>query len=614
MRQNDIGKIIFTLRKHYNISQEMLCSGLCSDATLSRIELGERIPDKFLLDALLQRLGKSPDKLETILSERDYFLFEKRQAIEKAIFEHNFELAKEELILYEEQKECEEKLHQQYIYKIKSVLSDELEHDTKESIKYLLEAINMTLPSFNIENILEYLLSIEEIYLLLMLAQAYSNTEEEGQALQLLHNVIDYLDQKYSDEEEKVKVYPKAVYLLSKLLLQDEKYDELVTLCLKTIDLIVSNGVINCLSELLQLCIIGLRHQNNQELLKRITCQFDSLNEIYKEYNFATSNDTSTLLLENTQSELYLVNEFIKNCRIANGLSQETLSGNICSPETLSRIESGKRAPSIKNFQSLTTRMGINKDLYNIFISTENFEIFEKKREITKLINLHHFEEAEIIFNKLAKELEDNVPENIQFLLQYRTLIAYGMKKITDDEALDGFEKALKYTMKNYGIASIRNIYLSRDQVLLINQIAITYNKLGLKKKAINLLQDIIYNYEHSKVDEKYHSVGILLVMSNLATWLEENGEPEQGKLICDKAILLSFRCRRGNMLASFLSEKACCLEKIDKANKNENNKKARIKYFNQAFYISDLMKNFKLRDTIQKYYNRNYNAYECLY
>ena len=448
MRQNDIGKIIFTLRKHYGISQEMLCSGLCSDATLSRIELGERIPDKFLLDALLQRLGKSPDKLETILSERDYFLYEKRQAIEKAIFEHNFKLAKEELVDYEGQKECEEKLHQQYIYKIKSVLSDELDHDTNKSIEHLLEAINITLPSFKINKILDYLLSIEEIYLLLMLAQAYSNTEQEGQALQLLYIVINYLDQKYSDEEEKVKVYPKAVYLLSKLLLQDEKYEELVSLCLKTIDLIVSNGVINCLSELLQLCIIGLRHQNNQELLKRIICQYDSLNEIYKEYNFTTFNETSTLLQENTQSELYLVNEFIKNCRLANGLSQESLSGDICSPETLSRIESGKRAPSIKNFESLTTRMGINKDLYNSFISTENFEIFEKKRELTKLLALHHFEEAEEIFNELVIELEDRVPENKQFLLQYRTLIDYRMKKLTDNEALYGFEKALKHTMK----------------------------------------------------------------------------------------------------------------------------------------------------------------------
>lgn len=608
MRQNDIGKIIFTLRKHYNISQEMLCSGLCSDATLSRIELGERIPDKFLLDALLQRLGKSPDKLETILSERDYFLFEKRQAIEKAIFEHNFELAKEELILYEEQKECEEKLHQQYIYKIKSVLSDELEHDTKESIKYLLEAINMTLPSFNIENILEYLLSIEEIYLLLMLAQAYSNTEEEGQALQLLHNVINYLDQKYSDEEEKVKVYPKAVYLLSKLLLQDEKYDELVTLCLKTIDLIVSNGVINCLSELLQLCIIGLRHQNNQELLKRITCQFDSLNEIYKEYNFATSNDTSTLLLENTQSELYLVNEFIKNCRIANGLSQETLSGNICSPETLSRIESGKRAPSIKNFQSLTTRMGINKDLYNSFISTENFEVFEKKREITKMASLHKYEEAETIFNELEQELNDNVPENKQFLLHYRTYLDYRTGKINSEQALSGYEKALRYTMKNYGKTSIKNNYISREEAFLINRVAIIYKNLGFIDKSINLLKDVLENYEKSKIDEKYHSVASLMIMANLSMYLEDNGNPIEGENICDKGIKLSLRCARGNLLAVFLAEKSCCLELIDKFNENNDNKKARIKYLQQAFYISELMKDIKFRDTIQKYYYRNYN------
>lgn len=613
MRHNDIGKIIFTLRKHYNISQEMLCNGLCSDATLSRIELGERIPDKFLLDALLQRLGKSPDKLETILSERDYFLFEKRQAIEKAIFKHRFESAKEELLVYEKQKECDEKLHQQYIYKIKSVLSEELDRNTNKSIEYLLAAINLTLPEFKIDNIFDYLLSIEEIYLLLMLAQAYSNTAQEGLALQLLHIIIDYLDQKYSDEEEKVKVYPKAVYLLSKLLLQDEKYDELVSLCLKTIDLIVSNGVINCLSELLQLCIIGLRHQNNQELLKRVTCQFDSLNELYKEYNFNTYNTTFTLLLENTQSELYLVNEFIKNCRIANGLSQETLSGDICSPETLSRIESGKRAPSMKNFESLTKRMGINKDLYSSFISTENFEIFEKKRELTKLITLHHFEEAEEIFNELVNELEDSVPENKQFLLQYRTLIDYRMKKLTNEEALNGYEKALRYTMKNYGITSIKNIYISRDQVILINQIALTYYELGFKEKAIDILKDVIYNYENSKVDEKYHSVGILLVMSNLASWLEDDGKPLLANSTCDKAINFSLRCGRGNMLPAFLGEKACCLELIDKINGNEKNEKARIKYFKQAFYISDLMKDIVLRDKIQKYFYRNYKAYEKL-
>lgn len=611
MRQNDIGKIIFTLRKHYNISQEMLSSGLCSDATLSRIELGERIPDKFLLDALLQRLGKSPDKLETILSERDYYLYVKRQAIEKAIFEHDFSLAESELKTYEEQKECEEKLHQQYVYKIKSILIEELNSDTNESIQCLLNAISLTLPEFHIDTIFQYLLSIEEIYLLLMLAQAYSKIELNQEAFHILHNLINYLDDKYSDEEEKVKVYPKAVYLLSKLLLMQDKYQELVELCLKTIDLIVSNGVINCLLELLQLCIIGLRHQDNQELLTLTTHQFDSLLELYKEYDFPLENNYTTIFLENTQNELYLVNEFIKNSRVASGLSQEMLSIEICSPETLSRIESGKRAPSTKNFESLTKRMGINKDLYNSFLSADLFEVLEKKREYNKNVSLHKYNEARIIFEELKQELDTTIPENQQFILQNQTLLDYRMKKINAQEALIGYESALRCTMKNYGIASIKNIFISRETVLLLNQVAIIYYESGYKEKGIQLLQEVLDNYYNSKVDEKYHSVGSILTMSNLSLLLEESGMPKEGIIICDRAIKLSLSCGRGNMLAAFLIDKACCLEKIDAINKKDKNIKARIKYLKQAFYISGLMKDLQLSDSTKMYYSENYNKNE---
>jgi transcriptional regulator with XRE-family HTH domain len=546
----------------------MLSSGLCSDATLSRIELGERMPDKFLLDVLLQRLGKSPDKLETILSERDYYLYEQRQAIEKAIFERDYLLAKQELFVYQEQKECEEKLHQQYVYKIKSILADELDNDANKSIQYLLEAINITLPSFHIHSILDYLLSIEEIFLLLMLARAYSNTDQEKEALQLLEKLIDYLDQKYTDEEEKVKVYPKAVYLLSKLLLLEEKYDELVDLCLKTIDLLVTNGVISCLIELLQLCIIGLRHQSNQELLSRISQQLDSLIELYKEYNFTLSNNSTTLLLENTQNEIHLVNEFIKNCRLANGLSQETLSGDICSPETLSRIESGKRAPSIKNFDSLTKRLGSNKDLYNGFVSSDMFEVLEKKREYNKMVSLHQYDEAIKLFDELKLELDNDLPENQQFIKQNQILLDFIMRKINAEQALAGYESALQYTMKNYEGTSLKNSFISREEVFLLNRIAIIYNDLGYKEKSIKLLQDVIENYENSKVDEKYHSVGSLLTMSNLAVFLEESGMPDDGIIICDRAIKLSLRCGRGNMMAVFLGEKSYCLELIDKISK----------------------------------------------
>lgn len=45
-------------REKQGISQERLCRGLCAVSALSRYENGERIPDRLLMNALIQRLGK----------------------------------------------------------------------------------------------------------------------------------------------------------------------------------------------------------------------------------------------------------------------------------------------------------------------------------------------------------------------------------------------------------------------------------------------------------------------------------------------------------------------------------------------------------------------------
>ena len=59
-----LGEAFLQLREECKISQEKLCNGLCSVATLSRIELGEREPDYLLFDALLTRLGKDSQKFD----------------------------------------------------------------------------------------------------------------------------------------------------------------------------------------------------------------------------------------------------------------------------------------------------------------------------------------------------------------------------------------------------------------------------------------------------------------------------------------------------------------------------------------------------------------------
>ena len=55
------------------------------------------------------------------------------------------------------------------------------------------------------------------------------------------------------------------------------------------------------------------------------------------------------------------------------GFTQEKLSEDICTPENLSAIESGKRAPSIKHYDKLMEKLGMDA----------NTSVRSRKTEVT---------------------------------------------------------------------------------------------------------------------------------------------------------------------------------------------------------------------------------------
>ena len=66
-----IGKLISTLRKEQNVSQQTLCQGLCSKSKLSKIESGTQDGDILLLCAILNRLGYSESEFDFYGSENE---------------------------------------------------------------------------------------------------------------------------------------------------------------------------------------------------------------------------------------------------------------------------------------------------------------------------------------------------------------------------------------------------------------------------------------------------------------------------------------------------------------------------------------------------------------
>lgn len=96
-----VGSIIERARKEQKaISQKTLIQGICSIQTLYAIETNQYKTDILLVDILLQRLGKSPDKLEIILSQEAYQLVRQRDLIEEAILRGRKALAAAALEAY----------------------------------------------------------------------------------------------------------------------------------------------------------------------------------------------------------------------------------------------------------------------------------------------------------------------------------------------------------------------------------------------------------------------------------------------------------------------------------------------------------------------------------
>ena len=66
-----IGKLIDGICQERNLDREKIYGGLCDKRTFQKIEQGMLDPGKWLADALLERMGVSPNKFGYLLTEEE---------------------------------------------------------------------------------------------------------------------------------------------------------------------------------------------------------------------------------------------------------------------------------------------------------------------------------------------------------------------------------------------------------------------------------------------------------------------------------------------------------------------------------------------------------------
>lgn len=615
VKENEIGRTIQILRRNFRKSREEIALGLCSTSVLQRLEAGERFADKKLIDALIQRLGKSSDKFEFILGKVEYEINQKRMAIDHAFEMEDYDRCRELLKKFEEECKKEDTLNWQYIEKMKFLLRD-LEYKTIEQAEVLiLKMICRTSPNFCIEKMEERLLCTEECRLIYLLALTEIEYESFYSAMKILEKLSVYLEKHFSDVEERIKLYPQIAYSLAQCYDYYEKYTEEMQIAGKAIDLLEENGRIYLLAELLTYYKNGFlgekkwHHldltEEEKEKKKELENQIEVLKQIQKEYGNSSKIKMNTISHNYGGQEVHLIHEVLTSKRKIKGLTQEQLSNGICEPETLSRLLSGKQMPNQNTYRMLAKSLELDTERCRPYLSVEDYEVYEKQRKLALYLQQKEYALAEKLFQEIEQKLPQDVAKNRQFCLSIHAIIENRLKRMNWNERLRYLEESIKCTIPNYDQVLLAQWPLCKQEVILLNSIANTYARLGNINKALGILESIIKFYQNSEVDILYHIETITLTIFNYTEWLGNLKRYAETILLYEEVIKMNISVGRGKVLSGLLYGKAWNLKML-----SEDNIQISRKYCRQAYYIACLMKEERNKKFILKYGKINFGEF----
>lgn len=205
-QQWTVGDIVRRMREEAKIGLEQLSRGLCSVATLSRIEAGEREMDLLLAWRIFQRLGYKIDKYELYATEEELQQWEQRSQMEELAFREDTERLACAIQTYRQQwgKRVEENpLQRQFLAYMQGLL-DMQKGDFQEAKELLEAAAEEIVPSLE-ETVGNAALGEMELEILNALSDIYEHMGEVEKSEKLREMLLENIGR----EKKRVKIYLK---------------------------------------------------------------------------------------------------------------------------------------------------------------------------------------------------------------------------------------------------------------------------------------------------------------------------------------------------------------------------------------------------------------------
>lgn len=236
---------------------------------------------------------------------------------------------------------------------------------------------------------------------------------------------------------------------------------------------------------------------------------------------------------------VYNIGEYIKERRRTLGLSQKELSDGVCTTSTLSRIEQNKENPQDYILKSLLQRLGLSGSEI-LFATTGSELIYNQLRfDIRQAYISGDYRRADKILSENKELISKLSPTDKQTFETIDTLLKINRSEFSDEEALNRLEAVIRLTCPKY-TKDTPPAFLTYEEILLLNNIALQYAQLGDLDIAIKLLYHIKNFYDRQVCDIEEALRTEPMVLYNLATLLGRDRRYDESIRICEKAVSLA--------------------------------------------------------------------------
>lgn len=299
----------------------------------------------------------------------------------------------------------------------------------------------------------------------------------------------------------------------------------------------------------------------------------------------------------------YRVGEIIRLARQTSGMSQEELCENICSVETLSRIENGKHRVKKETYRQLMERMGrITEKTYAVCVS-KDMELIEERAYYEDAMAKHDYEKA-AFYMKLIKKKAGNSKLTSQYVRRESAFLEFYQKKISAEELVDILEELTQEVIPGYEkYLDSEKIYPFMEQELtLLKRLAVAYRHKKEHLKSIKICEMILRTLEKEYMIEADKMR--LSISCNLAIYYGETGEHRKAIELEKEIMEIAKKSDDGAGYIFYFFELAWdMIKEIEKGKLEKTYLEECKKYLKRAYYLASSRNNVTDSKIISDFY-----------